>query len=328
MVRIPPTMTLPLEQIGLAEVDSRDHSFVASFGFDLTRLQTSVQTLGLLSPPLVRRRPDGRYQLICGYRRFLVLARLRHSEMPALLVPEETSALWCLEASLQDNACGRGFNPMEAALMIAKLLKHLDADTVRRRYLPLLGLPPSHQQLKKVMLLLVLEPPWQELVAHDRLNPAAGALVSQWAGPDRQAILPWFQSLRLSFSKQLELLEYLTTLSHRCGNPPAAWLKRPEVENLLTDPVLTQTEKTGRLWDTLRGWCFPRASQARQQFQHHLKALKLQTHPQMRLVPPPAFEDSSFRFELRFQDKSQLARQLEQLQDILDQPDFEAILNL
>ena len=176
--------------------------------------------------------------------------------------------------------------------------------------------------------MLVLEAPWQELAAQDRLTPEAGDLVSRWAGPDREAILPWFQSLRLSHSKQLELLEYLTTLNRRTGDPPARWLKRPELENLWADPVLTPAEKTGRLWETLRQWCFPRASQAKEQFLRHLKALKLYQHPQMRLVPPPAFEDSSYLLELRFQDRSQLARQLQQLQEMLDQPDFEALLDL
>jgi ParB family transcriptional regulator, chromosome partitioning protein len=321
-------MTFPLEQIKLAQVDSQDHTFVASFSFDLARLQASVQTLGLLSPPLVRHRPDGNYQIICGYQRFLVLAYLHWEEMPALVAPAETAATWCLEAALQDNACGRGFNPVEAARMIDKLMRYFDAETIRRNYLPLLGLPPSRQQLQRAARLLVLEAPWQELAAQARLTPEAFDLVSQWAGPDREAILPWFQNLRLSHSKQLELLEYLSTLSRRRGNPPAHWLKRPELENLWADPVLTPAEKTGRLWETLRQWCSPRASQAMEQFQHHLKALKLYQHPQMRLVPPPAFEDSSFRLELRFQDRSQLARQLEQVRQMLDQPDFEALLDL
>ncbi len=158
-------------------MDCGDLTFVVSYGFDLERLKASVQALGLLCPPLLRRRQDGRFQIICGYQRLLVLEQLHWSETPALLVPEETPAAWCLQASLHDNVLGRGFNPMEAALMIDRLLRHFDEDTVRRSHLPLLGLPPSRQQLQKVQSLLVLEAPWQELVAHNRLTPEAGALV-------------------------------------------------------------------------------------------------------------------------------------------------------
>lgn len=321
-------MVFSLQHINLAEVDCGDLTFVVSYGFELERLKTSVQALGLICPPVLRRRQDGRYQIICGYQRLLVLAQLHWSETSALLVPEETPATWCLQASLHDNALGRGFNPMEAALMIDRLLKYFDRKTVCLTYLPLLGLPPSRQQLQKLSSLLLLEAPWQKLVARNRLTPEAGALVSQWAASDRGALLPWFQGLHLSHSKQLELLEYFTILSRREGNSPADWLERSELVNLLGDPVLSQSEKSNRLWETLRHWCSPRASQAQQQFQHHLKALKLYQHPEMRLIPPPAFEDSSYRLELRFHDTSQLARHLQQVQEMLDQPDFEALLRL
>jgi ParB family transcriptional regulator, chromosome partitioning protein len=321
-------MSFTLRQINPGEVDGGDLTFVVSYGFDLARLQASLEALGLISPPLLRLRQDGRYQIVCGYQRFLAVTQLGWPELPALLVPAETPAVWCLQASLHETVSGRGFNPMEAALMIERLLRYFAEDTVRRRYLPLLGLPPSLPHLRKVQSLLQLEAPWQELAAHNRLSTEAAAVLSQWTEPERGALLPWFHSLQFSHSKQLELLELLTTLSRRAGNSPAAWLERPELVSLLADPVLTRSEKSNRLWETLRHWCFPRASQAQQQFQHYLKALGLAQHPEMRLIPAPAFEDSSLKLELRFHDKSQLARHLQQVQEMLDQPEFEALLKL
>jgi hypothetical protein len=282
----------------------------------------------LLSPPLLRRRQDGRYQIVCGYQRLLVLTQLGWPSLPARLVPAETPALWCLQASLHDNVFGRGLNTVEAAFMIERLLPYVDEDTIRQNYLPQLGLPPSRQQLRRIRSLSVLETPWQEVVARNRLSTEAAALLSQWAGGDRAALLPWFQNLQFSFSKQLELLEYLTMLSRRTGHSPAEWLARPELLNLLTDPVLTKSEKNTRLFETLRQWAFPRAGQVQQQCQHYLKALKLYQHPDLRLSPPPTFEDDFWRLELRFHDKSHLARQLQQLQEMLDQPELEKLLHL
>ena len=230
-------MPFSFHQINLADIDSRDLSFIVSCGFDLARLRASVQELGLLAPPLLRPRPDGKYQIICGYQRLLVLAQLGWQELPALLVPEETPAAWCLQASLQDNLLGRGLNPMETALMVKRLLRYFPEEMVCLTYLPLLGLPPSRPQLQKMRVLSELESPWQELVAHNRLSPESAALLSQWAAPDREAILPWFQTLVLSYSKQLEVLEYLLTLSRRAGDSPADWLKRTELAELLADPV-------------------------------------------------------------------------------------------
>ena len=220
-------MRFSLHQINLKDINFQDFSFVVSYGFDLAGLLASVQELGLLAPPLLRSQPDGKYQIICGYQRLLVLTQLGWQELPALLVPEETPAVWCLQASLQDNLLGRGLNPMETAFMIERLLRYLPEEMVCLKYLPLLGLPPSRPQLQKMRALTELETPWQELVAHNRLSPEAAAVLSQWAAPDRQAMLPWFQTLVFSYSKQLEVLEYLITLSRRAQDSPAAWLDAP-----------------------------------------------------------------------------------------------------
>ncbi len=135
-------MPFSFKQINLTDIDQQDLSFVVSFGFDLARLKASVQELGLLSPPLLRRRQDGKFQIICGYQRILVLAQLGWPELPARLVPEEKPAVWCLQASLQDNISGRGFNPMEAAFMIARLLQYLPEDIIRDKISAPFGPPP------------------------------------------------------------------------------------------------------------------------------------------------------------------------------------------
>ncbi len=317
-----------LTRLDLAAIDEADRTFVVSSGFDLAPLRASVQSLGLLNPPLVRPRPDGRCQIIAGWQRFLVLQELSCRDLPVYLVPAATPPQWCLLASLHDNALGRGFNPLEAANMIQRLLEFFPLDTVRQQHLPSLGLPPSESVLQNYQALLALEEPWQDLAARNRLTVTAGARLSRWPAPDRQALLPWFQTLLLSHSKQLEILEYLTTLSRRHGISPAAWLEKAELTAILQDPVLTPAAKDRQLWETLRRWCFPRLSQTRQFVQENLKALGLWQHPHMRVQPSPAFEDAAWRLELRFTNPEQLARQVRQLQDLLDRPELAALCRL
>ena len=142
-------MQFSLHHINYADIDAQDLSFVVSCGFDLARLRASIEELGLLTPPLLRPRPEGGYQIICGYQRVLVLAQLGWPELLALLVPEETPAAWCLQASLQDNLLGRGLNPMETAFMVERLTRYHPEEAVCRNYLPLLGLPPSRPATPK-----------------------------------------------------------------------------------------------------------------------------------------------------------------------------------
>jgi ParB-like chromosome segregation protein Spo0J len=324
------SLKIPISRhlISMSDLDRQDLSFVVSCGYDLARLQASVQELGLLAPPLLRRRPDGGYQIICGYQRVLVLGELGWQELPALLVPQETPDVWCLQASLDDNLLGRGLNPMETAFMVERLIRYHSEDMIYQIYLPRLGLPPGRAQFQKMLALVNLERSWQELAARDRLSPEAAAVLGQWTAADREAIQPWFQTLVLSYSKQLEVLEYLVTLSRRTGEAPAVWLARPELAALFADAKLSRADKGNRLRDQLRGWCFPRLSQAQERFQHILKNLKMYQHPDLRLTAAPAFEETVYRLELRFQDKAGLARHLEQVRRLLDRPEFEALLEL
>mgnify|MGYP005841546195 CR=1 FL=1 len=319
---------LTLIRLDLAAVAATDRTFVVSLGYDLQPLTSSIQALGLLNPLLVRQRPDGRSQIIAGWQRFLALQALHWPTIPVFQVPPETPPQWCLLAALHDNARGRGFNPMETALMVQRLLTLFPEATVYREHLPLLGLPPSRAVLQNYRKLLELEEPWQLLVAVQRLSVVAGARLSQWPAPDRQALFPWLQQLSFSHSKQLELLEYLTTLSRRHHTSVAAWLAKPELAGILHDPVLTPAAKDRQFRETLRRWCFPRASQARQTLQEHLQALGLWQHPSIRVQPSPGFEDSTLRLELRCQDPQQLARQLQYLQDLLPRPELAALCRL
>ncbi|WP_449244130.1 ParB/RepB/Spo0J family partition protein [Desulfobacca acetoxidans] len=314
--------------VELDSVDCTDHTFVVSCGFDLRPLRDSLQTLGLLSPPLLRQLPNGSRQIICGYQRVMVLAELGWPTFPALVWPADTPDVRCLLASLHDNYLGRGFNPLEAARMIDRLLQHFDSDTVCRIYLPPLGLPPSPKHLGKYRSLLSLEAAYQDLVAQRRLVVEAAALLSQWTALDRAALLPLLHGLAFSHSSQLEIVEFLTTLSRRHGSSPAFWLEHPELQSLLQDASLSAPEKINRIIHRFRQWCFPRASRAQQQFDDHLKALGLYHHPEVRLIPPPAFESSSFRLEVRFQNQAQLRRLLHHLQELSQWQELKAILSL
>ncbi len=310
------------QQIKLLDVADDDLTFVVSYGYDLAPLRTSMAALGLVQPLLMRRRRDGRWHIIAGWQRFLVARQLGWTTVPALVVPPETPDSWCLLASLHANARGRGFNPWEAAQMIRRLLEHFPPEVIIREHLPLLGLPPARPLLEKYQALLNLEEPWWPLLATQRLTVEAGARLAHWPVADREALLAWWTRLPLSHSKQLELLEYLITLSRRHGTSPAQELAQPEISAILHNPALPPAAQDRLLFAALRRRCFPRLSSARQAAQENLQALGLSQYPHIRLQPAPAFEDPTWRLEVRFQSPADLARHLQYLQTLLNRPEL------
>ncbi|MEW6387851.1 MAG: ParB/RepB/Spo0J family partition protein [Thermodesulfobacteriota bacterium] len=310
------------QEISLTAVAWEDCSFRFSPPGDLTRLKESLQEVGLLAPPRLRRQNGERYQVITGWKRLWAAAQLDWDTVPALTLPGDTPEASCLLLIIHDNALSRGFNPLEQALLAPRLLAHWDRETVVRRFLPLLGVPPTAGHLERLLAAGALEAPWQTLLAQERLALSAAARLARWPEPEREASRPFFEQLPLSQSKQEEFLETIDLLARREGRTPARILSRPELQQYLTQADLTPQEKAGAVRRLLKGWLLPRLSAAEETFQAGLKRLGLKQHPRLRLTPPPAFEGQDFQVEIKFRDAAELRQLLTELARLAGEEEF------
>jgi ParB family chromosome partitioning protein len=89
----------------------------------LVALSESIRSRGVIQPVLVRPRPDGRYELIAGERRWRA-ARLAERELlPAIVRPHDDAA--SLELALIENMAREDLNPVEEARACAALVEEL-----------------------------------------------------------------------------------------------------------------------------------------------------------------------------------------------------------
>ncbi len=240
-------MTVPirLQEVPLAQIDLSEAAVEMAAAPALDRLAASLQEVGLINPPWLRPQPGGqRFRVVTGARRLKAAAHLGWQEITVRLVPEGTPDFFCLLVHLIDNAFTRGFNLREQAALAVRLLSHCDRETVAARYLPYLGLPPSQAHLARLLKTAGLEAPWQQLAAHGRLALTAAARLADWDPEARAAAWPFWDSLRLSQSKQEEFLDQVALLARREGISPAAVLARDELRRALTDPDRTPQERT------------------------------------------------------------------------------------
>jgi ParB-like chromosome segregation protein Spo0J len=310
------------QEIPLAAVDLEDHTFVVPLADDVERLLASIREVGLLAPPWLRPRADGRWQAVAGLKRLRAAARLGWERIPARTLPAAAPEAQCLLVALYDNAFTRGFNLGEQAAMAQRLRAYWDSPTVAAKYLPYLGLSPSPALLERLLALATLEPPFLQLAARGRLALPAGAALAGWTLEDRAAALPYLEELWLSQSMQEQLLEQLSLLARREATSPGAILGRAEVRQVLGEPSLSPQERTQRVRRLLRRWVYPRSTAAREAFQAALDRLGLSRHPRLRLTPPPAFEGPDFHLEIKFRDSQELANLLEELTRLTNKSEF------
>ena len=261
--------------------------------------------------------------MVTGARRLQAAAALGWQEITVRLVPEDAPEFYCLLVHLMDNAFTRGFNLREQAGLAARLVQHCDRETVAARYLPYLGLPPSQAHLTRLVKTAGLEAPWQQLAASGRLALTAAARLADWDPEARAAAWPFLESLRLSQSKQEELLDQVVLLARREGISPAAVLARDELRRALTDPDRTPQERTAAVRRRLYAQVYPRLSAAREAFETALARLGWKRTPRFRLHPPPVFEGPDFHLEIKFRDAPELQQLLAEIDRLTRQEGFD-----
>ena len=131
----------------------------------LEELADSIRTLGLIQPITVRRKTDGRYQIISGERRFRASRLAGMGMIPAYI--RDTNDQGMLEMAIVENIQREDLDPIEVALSYQRLIEECSltqeqmAVRVGKKrasvtnYLRLLKLPAKIQHDLKVGLLSV-----------------------------------------------------------------------------------------------------------------------------------------------------------------------------
>ena len=131
----------------------------------LEELAESIKTLGLIQPITVRRKADGRYQIISGERRFRACRLADMDMIPAYI--RDTNDQGMLEMAIVENIQRENLDPIEVAMSYQRLIEECNltqeqmAVRVGKKrasvtnYLRLLKLPAKIQHDLKVGLLSV-----------------------------------------------------------------------------------------------------------------------------------------------------------------------------
>ena len=89
----------------------------------LAGLADSLRSRGVIQPILVRPRPDGRYELIAGERRWRAAQLAGMTTVPALVRPHDDAS--AIELALIENMAREDLNPVEEARACAALVEEL-----------------------------------------------------------------------------------------------------------------------------------------------------------------------------------------------------------
>ncbi|RLB18616.1 MAG: hypothetical protein DRG63_02120 [Deltaproteobacteria bacterium] len=299
--------------------------YLMSFGFDLGPLKESIQTVGLINPPLLRRNEKGELEVVLGYKRILAMAELnRNTVASRILSHEDMEPRDALLMALYDNLATRLFNPMEKALILTRLGNHFSDKELCDRFMPLLGLP-RHVELYRFYLEMEKDfsNPIKEAVAKGQLQLKSARLLLGLDVESREYLFEFTKKLMFNINQRHQLIDIVIDLANIGGRSIKELLKDPEVMALVNDPRRNMPQKSRAILALLRAKRFPRLTHVENQIRKKIASLDLPDG--VKIGIPPYLEGSEYTLEVSFKDGKSL---FEKLKDIMDNSNLENFQSL
>ncbi len=301
--------------VRLNMLDLDDASFRLSYGFDLEPLKDSIRHVGLINPPVLRLRPDDRYQIVCGYRRIFAMRELGAASAECKMVPPESSDEACLLLSLHDNISHRELNPIEKSLALNRLLSYYSEENIVSDFLPLLKLQPHSTQFKAYQPLCLLDREIRDAVVAGIIDVQSALSLARLDPDARKCLAHLLVNLRLSVSKQAEVITSVMEIGLRDGVSPQAVTGDPAIQALLKNDKLNRPQKGDAVLRFLREKRYPLLTAKEKQVKDRLGALQLPRG--VSIAPPPFFEDNRYCLSVHFTGWKELKERLDELDSVI-----------
>ncbi len=315
-----------IEMIPLQQIDLLDETFSVNYLPDLQKLRSSIKEIGLIQPVLLRKK-SGRYQIVCGFRRISVKMELGKSEIESRVFEEkEADEFQLFSLSLQENLTTRGFNTVEKAIALEKLIRRfrIDSDTIIKTFLPLFSLEPNEKILNTFLSLAGMEDGIKEYVLKEEVSRSNIRKLANLTPDDRMAILSLLSPLKLGENRLREILSFLEEISGRNQCKAKEIVQRADIQVILSQREFTPSQKTERIKKVLMDLRYPTMHQLEEEFQKKRKDLNLPSR--ISLHHSPFFEGKELRVEFQFETIEEYRATLDTLSSLADKKEFEEMV--
>jgi ParB family chromosome partitioning protein len=313
---------MDIRKIPVQYIDVSDKTYSVNFAPDLQRLRSSIEEMGLIQPVLLRKKSGG-YQIICGFRRISVINDLGKLEIESKVFEEkEVDAFQLFSLSLHENLTTRGFNAVEKAIALDKLIHRFQIDpaAVIKTFLPFFSLEPNEKILNTYLSLAQMEDEIKTYVLNEEVSRSNIRRLSALTSDDRIAILSLISSLKLGENRLRETLTLLEEISRRNQCQEKDIVQRSEIQVVLFQKELTPSQKTERIRKVLTDLRYPRLNQMEKTFEKKRKDLNLPSN--ISLHHPPFFEGKRLKIEFQFETTEEYRGILSFLSNLSDNEGF------
>jgi hypothetical protein len=150
--------------------------------------------------------------------------------------------------------------------------------------------------------------------------PVALRMQEMFIGADLEALSAFFRKLRLSLTRQKEMLDWIETITQRDGVSIQELLSDQQILQWRRDRRLDDPQKSRLIRQYIKKRCYPTISAFEQYYAHALK--KIRMGKGIRFSPPPHFEGRSFSLGIDFSSHDECLQKVEDIQQLVQTQAF------
>jgi hypothetical protein len=291
------TITVNQSEIDLENMDFHVPSFES-----LDPLVASIEQVGILHPPVVKRIAERRFIPVLGRRRLEAVFELKAHSLEVRVVDPSQTCDQTFIMAFWDNLERIKRDISVKAYVVKKLFELVPRDTLAKKIFPFLDVSSKGPKLERLKRIGGLERPLLSALSSGRLQEKSAAILSELPGVQRLSLMKLISGLGLNANKAFEVISHLFDLSIYLGEPITDMLSRPETEEIINDSRLTVTEKASQFRNLITKWAFPDITENRQVFDNWVQDIRPPRNVTLR--PGQSFEDDSVTIEIRLDSRS------------------------
>jgi ParB/RepB/Spo0J family partition protein len=319
----PPIQPAQHQTVPLAQINLQNDDFRITTREDVDDLLPSIQFAGLINPPLLVKHISG-YKVVSGFRRINACRKLGWDGIAARILEPEPEHLDSLCLAIMENALHRPLNLIETSRAFQKLSYFLNNNKKVAETASICGLTANDAVIDKIKGLCLLPRPIQNAILKDAISLTMANLLATLESDIAVDLARLFEQLKLSLNKQKELVTLLGEIACREDISIRQVLAHESIQNIIKNDEIDRGLKGRQIRCLLRRRRFPRIVKAEQDYNHHLKQLKL--GHDINLIPPKAFEGAIYTLKLNFTSLAHLKALQGILNKIIQHPSLAKIL--
>ncbi|UCE54669.1 MAG: ParB N-terminal domain-containing protein [Desulfobacterales bacterium] len=292
-----------LQSIPLSAINSEDSRFRITTKTEILELVESIQQLGLIHPPILKRHAS-EYVIISGFRRIAACRYLGWIEIPARILSSKISDDTCIQYAIADNTLQRPLNLVEISRSLFLLSSFFKDENQRLECASILGLPDNLSLIKKIEKICHLPKPIQDGILKSTISMAMGLELSKFEPNIGVALVKLFDQLKIGLNKQREIILLLDEIALRENTTIDSLLNEKDIKEILDNDELDRARKQKIIRVYLHRRRFPTLFKTKNEFEKLVKELKLGNS--IKLMPPKDFEGPTYTLKVNFHNLAEL----------------------